>query len=195
MNASSTSRSLLARIRANDSVAWTRLVQLYAPLVCYWCRQARLPEHDLADVTQEVFKAVASHVAGFQTLEQRGSFRGWLRVITRNKVHDYYRRREREPRAIGGSEAHLQLVALPVAELASSDGSEEKAHRRLFRQALAAIQAEFEDRTWQAFWRVVVDDRPVSDVAAELGMRPGTVRVCKSRVLHRLRQELGDLWQ
>ena len=39
---------------------------------------------------------------------------------------------------------------------------------------------------------VVVDGRETNDVAADLGMRPGTVRVAKSRVLKRLRLEVGD---
>jgi hypothetical protein len=33
------------------------------------------------------------------------------------------------------------------------------------------------------------------DVAADLGMSPGAVRVAKYRVLHRLREELGDLME
>ncbi|MGZ0169074.1 MAG: hypothetical protein ACKVHE_05935 [Planctomycetales bacterium] len=33
-----TSLSLLARVKCNDSDAWQRLVNLYSPLVDYWCR-------------------------------------------------------------------------------------------------------------------------------------------------------------
>jgi RNA polymerase sigma-70 factor (ECF subfamily) len=39
---------------------------------------------------------------------------------------------------------------------------------------------------------VAVDGRAAADVAADLGMQPGAVRVAKSRVLLRLRKELGD---
>jgi RNA polymerase sigma-70 factor, ECF subfamily len=63
----------------------------------------------------------------------------------------------------------------------------------LFHRALDMIRAEFEPRTWQAFWQTTIDDRAPKDVAADLGMSPGAVRVAKSRVLHRLREELGDL--
>jgi RNA polymerase sigma-70 factor (ECF subfamily) len=55
------------------------------------------------------------------------------------------------------------------------------------------IQTDFEERTWQAFWRVVVAGQSPQEVAAELAMTAGAVRVAKCRVLHRLRQELGDL--
>jgi hypothetical protein len=39
---------------------------------------------------------------------------------------------------------------------------------------------------------VAVEGRLAADVAADLNMQPGAVRVSKSRVLLRLRRELGD---
>jgi RNA polymerase sigma-70 factor (ECF subfamily) len=63
----------------------------------------------------------------------------------------------------------------------------------LYHRLLGLLKAGFEDRTWQAFWRVAVDGRPAADVADELGMSAVAVRKAKSRVLHRLREEAGDL--
>ena len=63
--------------------------------------------------------------------------------------------------------------------------------RALFHRALDMIRGEFEQRTWQAFWQTTIEGRAPKDVAADLGMSPGAVRVAKS--LHRLREELGDL--
>jgi len=71
--------------------------------------------------------------------------------------------------------------------------AEEEAERGLLRRALEMIRDEFEERTWQAFWRTTVDGQAPRDVAADLAMSPGAVRVAKCRVLHRLREELGDL--
>jgi RNA polymerase sigma-70 factor (ECF subfamily) len=39
----------------------------------------------------------------------------------------------------------------------------------------------------------VIEGRQAADVAADLGVKPGTVRVAKSRVLLRLRRELGEV--
>jgi RNA polymerase sigma-70 factor (ECF subfamily) len=58
---------------------------------------------------------------------------------------------------------------------------------------LDLVRGEFENRTWEAFWRTAVEDRPARDVADELGMSVLAVYKAKSRVLRRLRQELGDL--
>jgi RNA polymerase sigma-70 factor (ECF subfamily) len=55
------------------------------------------------------------------------------------------------------------------------------------------IRGAIEWRTWQAFWLTAVEGRLPRDVALELGISPGAVRVAKSRVLKRLRDELGGL--
>ena len=51
-----------------EPAAWNRLVALYAPLVWNWCRSCGLQEQDQADIFQEVFQAVASHLDQFQAL-------------------------------------------------------------------------------------------------------------------------------
>ena len=69
-----------------------------------------LRDDDAADVFQEVFQAVAAHLAGFRRDRAGDTFRGWLRTITRNKVNDHFRRRQREPGGVGGSEARVRLA-------------------------------------------------------------------------------------
>src|SRR4051794_34805294 len=61
-----TSRSLIDRVKAGDEAAWDRLVGLYGPLVYRWCRQSDLPDQELADIFQDVFQAVATHIASFR---------------------------------------------------------------------------------------------------------------------------------
>jgi RNA polymerase sigma-70 factor, ECF subfamily len=191
---SATSRSLLERVRANDTAAWDRLVALYGPLVFHWCRRWDLQDQDAADIFQEVFQAVAAHVGAFRKERPGDTFRGWLRTITRNKVRDHFRRLGREPGGAGGTDAQLRFAQLPAPPPPDDDAPDaDEAERGLFHRALELIRGEFEERTWQAFWRTAVAGQAPRDVAADLGMSPGAVRVAKSRVLHRLREELGDL--
>jgi RNA polymerase sigma-70 factor (ECF subfamily) len=108
-------------------------------------------------------------------------------------VLDHFRRLGREPGGVGGTDAQQRLAALPAPEPALEPGTpEDRAELSLFYRGLDVIRGEFEPRTWQAFWRTAVEGRSPRDVGDELGMSPGAVRVAKSRVLHRLRQELGD---
>jgi RNA polymerase sigma-70 factor (ECF subfamily) len=191
----STSRSMLAGARGDDQAAWTRLVSLYAPLAAAWCRRWGVPQQDVMDVVQDVFASVAKSLARFRKEQPQDTFRGWLATIARNKVHDYFRRRGDEPAAAGGTEAWQRITQ--VSEEAGSDESSDEAEAAVFqevlRRALDSIRGEFQERTWQAFWRTVVEGRTAGDVATELAMQPGAVRVSKSRVLCRLRRELGDV--
>jgi RNA polymerase sigma-70 factor (ECF subfamily) len=187
-----TSCSLLAGLHGNDSLAWERLISLYAPLVWNWCRKTNLPGQDVPDVVQEVFKAVATHIQCFHKDSPHDTFRGWLRTITKNKVHDYFRSLRQQPRGAGGTEAQQRWLQMADPE-GSEDVDAEGLENELFHRALALIQAEFEERTWRAFWSVAVDGRSPQEAALELGMSCGAVRVAKCRVLHRLRQELGDV--
>jgi RNA polymerase sigma-70 factor (ECF subfamily) len=185
-----TSPSLLERARAQDEEAWRRLVHLYNPLVAAWCARWDVRGQDADDVGQEVFRAVAAALGTFHRDRPGDTFRGWLRAITRSKVLDHLRRRRRQPLAEGGTDAQLHLQQ--VAEPEWADDSEE-ALRALYQRALELVRGEFEARTWEAFWRAAVAGQSPAVIAADLGVSPAAVRKAKSRVLHRLRQEFGDL--
>ena len=194
-----TSGTLINAARADDPQAWNRLVALYSPLVYHWCRGWQLQPHDAADVVQEVFQSVAVSMRGFRKSQPNDTFRGWLRTITRNKVYDHFRRTNRQPQAAGGTEMGQCLADVAAPPLASEerppDGPppDDEPERLLFFRALELIRGEFAESSWQAFWRTTVDGLSAPEVAAELGLSPGAVRVAKSRVLQRLRSELGDL--
>ena len=188
----STSRTLLERIRSADPVAWRRLVELYGPVVRRWAQHLQLQASDAADITQEVFRAVAEHIAEFHHDGSGYRFRSWLKTITVNKVRDQFRRRAREAQALGGSEAR-QLFEQQAESVNLSPAQEEEGLSDLCRRALQLIQSEFEETTWKAFWQTAVEDRLAADVAADLGMSLAAVYKAKSRVLHRVREEFSDL--
>ncbi len=189
----STSRSLLLGLKQNDSDAWDRLVELYAPLVFHWCRRLDVPEQDIVDIFQDVFQSLAKNINKFRRDRPGDTFRGWMRTITRNKVYDHFRKAGRQPGAVGGTEAYQRLSQFPDAETDEVQSNDGEAHNGLFLRALEVIRQDFADRTWQAFWQIVVEGKTPKEVGERLSMRPGTVRVAKSRVLHRLRQQLGDI--
>jgi RNA polymerase sigma-70 factor (ECF subfamily) len=113
-----------------------------------------------------------------------------LRGITQFKIQDYYRRRAAEPAAQGGTDAHLRLEQVSEPVLPEDTPEDLSA---LYRRALELVRNEFEVRTWTAFWRAAVEEQRPADIAEDLGLTAAAVRKAKSRVLHRLRQEVGDL--
>jgi RNA polymerase sigma-70 factor (ECF subfamily) len=187
-----TSLSLLERARANDPQAWSRLAALYRPLVRFWCRQAGCPGAEVEDVAQEVFAAVASGLSRFHHDRAGDTFRGWLRGITRNQVLLYFRRNQGRPQPEGGSDALGRLLDL-ADPLAGSAADEVQEVSQLYRHAVEQVRDEFEERTWEMFWRTVIDDVSPAALAEELSVTPAAVRQAKSRVLRRLKEEMGEL--
>jgi RNA polymerase sigma-70 factor (ECF subfamily) len=191
-----TSKTLLQRLRDNDSDAWRVMVQLYSPLVRHWAVRGGVRGVDVEDVTQEVLQAAVSHLPNFRREQPGDSFRGWLRGITRNMVLQHFRKSGRHPQASGGTDALVQLQAVEdsaAAELDQEDPAEELDGLR--RRALELVRDEFEERTWRAFWMTVVEGRAPADIAAEMGVSPTAIRMAKSRVLRRLKETFGDFIQ
>jgi RNA polymerase sigma-70 factor (ECF subfamily) len=186
-----TSLSLLQRARGQDPEAWRRLLELYRPLVLCWCRHAGVRDADAEDVAQEVFAAAAAGLGAFRRDRPGDSFRGWLHGITRNQTRIHFRRNGRHPAAEGGSDAWDRLQG--VADTLPADPEEDAEVGRLYRRALELVRGEFEERTWQAFWLTAIEGRSPAALADELGMSAAAVRQAKSRVLRRLKLEVGDL--
>jgi RNA polymerase sigma-70 factor, ECF subfamily len=183
-------QSLLQRVRDLDPDAWDRVVELFGPVVLRWCRQSGLSLHDAADVVQEVWTAVLPGMARFRRDRPGDSFRGWLWTITRNAIRDHFH--DCDPPPKGGSTWQRVLEQFP--DKPPDSGQSDPTDRQLLTSRLLEIaKAEFEDRTWRAFWRTTVDKLPAADVAAELGMTKKAVRQAKYRVARRLRQLKAEL--
>lgn len=193
-----TSLSLLARLRAGDEQGWGRLVRLYGPLVYNWCRRAGLSQDDAEDAVQDVFAAVSQHLEKFRRDRPGDSFRKWLKTIAFNRAREFHRRQSIRPRAQGGTHAQMQFAALaePTLDYVPPDDStdeDESERQHLLRQATELVRTDFEPATWSAFWETAVRGRAAPDVAADLGITANAVRIAKSRVRARLREELDGL--
>ena len=190
---SETRQSLLDRARMRDELAWTELVDLYSPLIMRWCQRSGIGPESTADCIQEVFSAVARSLDTYHAPGSNGAFRGWLWTITRNKLRDAGRRNVRQVNALGGSAGLNQLneVAESLDFLTDEPSIAEDVHA-LTRRALIQIQSSFSAQSWQAFWRSVVDGIPTEVVAQELGLTSAAVRQIRSRIMRRLREQLGD---
>jgi RNA polymerase sigma-70 factor (ECF subfamily) len=192
---------LLEQARARNHEAWERIVRLYSPLVYNWCRRSGLREDDILDVAQEVFRSVYAKLDGFQKVRPDQSFRAWLKTITRHKVTDFHRLMSRQPAGQGGSEAQEMLEnwadVVPASEADPAEDEDEKAdeseRKLILGRCLDMVRDEFEPRTWNAFWNVVVDEIPAAEVAGSLGISRNAVYLAKSRVLKRLSERFDQL--
>jgi RNA polymerase sigma-70 factor (ECF subfamily) len=192
--ANSTSLTLIDRIKIHDKEAWVRLVTLYTPFLHYWCRRWGVSRADADDVLQEVFQAISQNLKDFRREQTGHSFRGWIRGIARNKALSL--RRRQKLRAEGGTGFYRQSLLIPDRTIDSipddTERDENEAISVLYEHALKLVRNEFEDRTWQAFWRAVVEGQAPAIIAEDLGVTAAAVRQAKSRVLRRLKVILGE---
>ncbi len=185
-----TSRSLLLRIRdARDQAAWGEFAEIYTPLIFRFCRSRRLQEADASDVTQDVLRAVAQSIGGFDYEPRRGKFRSWLFKVVRSKLSNFIEARRRNPQGTGSTTLHERLEEQPAEDTEESWDREYIEH--VLRWASERVRSEFQERTWQAFWRTAVQSEAAAKVAESLEMTIGAVYVARSRVLGRLKEKLA----
>jgi RNA polymerase sigma-70 factor, ECF subfamily len=186
--------SLLERVKLHDPDGWQKLVRLYGPAVADWCRRAGLQEADVSDVSQDVFRSVFRSIERFRRDRPTDTFRGWLWSITHRRIQDHRRRLQDRALAQGGSTARLRLGELPAEESHLETSVEQQSTQAgIVARSLELVRTDVEAATWEAFWRVTVEQQTASEVAQSLGTTPGAVYVAKSRVLKRLRELLVGL--
>jgi RNA polymerase sigma-70 factor, ECF subfamily len=183
-----TSPTLLQKLRdPSDAAAWDRFVDLYLPLLMHWARRIPARGAEPADLVQEVFVKLTRELPKFNYEPARGRFRCWLRTLCGNQWRDYQKKRANQ---LGQADA-AQLDGLPAAD----DGLEQFWNREytafVLREAFKIVEGEFDATSRTVFTEVIVNGRPVNDVAQALGVRPNAVSMRKFRVLRRLRRELG----
>jgi RNA polymerase sigma-70 factor (ECF subfamily) len=181
--------SLLVRLRdARDADAWADFVAVYAPLVYGLARRQGLQDADAADLTQDVLRAVVCAAPQFAYDPGKGTFRGWLFTVARNRIRKCARRRRRQA-LTACRDSHKALEEEPAP--AEEDPQWEREYRdHLFAWATEKVRPTFRPATWQAFWQTAVESREPQDVATDLGMSVGAVYIARCRVLARIREQV-----
>ncbi len=187
-----TRASLLRRIRdPGDTRSWQTFMDVYSPLIYRHARSRGLQDADAAEVTQDVLFQVSQSVQSLEYSPERGRFRDWLGTVAENKIRTFLTRRTGAVQG-RGDPAACDLLATVLAPEQETEW-EEAFNRHLLQTALARTRVHFEEQTWRAFELVWREDRPVAQVAQELGQQINWVYLAKSRVLKRLRAEIEEL--
>jgi RNA polymerase sigma-70 factor, ECF subfamily len=161
---------LIMRLAGGDDAALRELFNRHAPVLAARLR-AVLPPSDVEDVLQETFLAAWKGASSYRPERKAG---GWLWVIARNQAALLLRRRG--PRTLSINTGPLDEAPLAGTQL-------DPAEAALVRADIAAALAGPDGDVLRLMY---VEDRPVAEVAALLGVPAGTV---KSRA-HRARRVL-----
>jgi RNA polymerase sigma-70 factor (ECF subfamily) len=154
-----------------------------------------LEHHDAEEIAQEVIIEVAGKMKEFRYDRSKGSFRAWLRNLTRWRVNDW--RRKRNPARpnkveVDGDEAHPAPVEL-LADTGSADWEtmfDLEYKRKLFELALKRVRLRAKATHFQVFDLCERRQWPCAKVAATLGMSVPNVYLIKFRVLAMVKLEV-----
>jgi RNA polymerase sigma-70 factor (ECF subfamily) len=167
-------------------------VEIYAPLVYGYARKHGLQDADAADLTQDVLQAVSGGIRRLDYDPRRGSFRGWLFTVVRNKFRNFVAAQKRPGRGSGDSDSQKRLNELPAREEDQSAWWDEEYERRVFAWAAEQVRGRFAESTWQAFWQTAVEGKTGPQAARELRMSVAAVYLAKGRVMTRLKEVIRE---
>jgi len=186
--------SLLARIKnTGDRQAWAEFVDIYAPLIYGFAQNKGLQDADAADLTQEVLGAVARSAARLEYDPARGTFRGWLFTVVRHKLSNFGVAQRRHQPGSGDTDLNRRLEQHPAPTADEAAAWESEYERQLFTLACEQVRRDFQESTWQAFWRTAIQGTSGKQVAGDLGITSAAVYLAKRRVIARLRQQIEYL--
>jgi RNA polymerase sigma factor (sigma-70 family) len=169
---------LVEAAAAGDRVAFTRLVDLYRPLVTLVACRYVSRRADTDDIVQEVWIKLWEHIGA---IERPEALPGWLRRVTTNVAFRFHSRNGR-------------LVASDVAELPATDVTEDLGLRR-------SVLGEVQGAVGQALGRLkpsdrqlvellMVDDRPdYRAVSRQIDRPVGSIGPTRQRIFERLRRD------
>lgn len=168
--------ALFDRVRRGDRAAFDAWVHETAPAVWTLLRRLTSDERAAEDAMQETFLAAWRGAASFGA---EGSARAWLYGIARRQAARTWRRRVGEP----ASAEPLTALALRAGW---GDDPETLAARGEDRSALLAALGALDASSREVIVRCDLEGCAPIDLARELGIEPGTLRVR----LHRARLQL-----
>jgi RNA polymerase sigma factor (sigma-70 family) len=194
-----TRRSLLSRLKDwDDHESWRVFFDTYWKLIYSAAMKAGLTDAEAQDVVQETVISVMKSMPGFKYDVKVGSFKGWLLRLTRWRVVDQFRKRQR---GIDAQKTDLETSTGTSAIEAMIDpaGSkleavwDEEWESNLIDAALERVKTKVDSKQYQIFDLHVLKKWPVLKVAKMLSVNPGRVYLSKHRIGKLLKEEVNRL--
>jgi RNA polymerase sigma-70 factor (ECF subfamily) len=191
--------TLLSRLEDwDDQDSWKEFFDIYWRLIYSVAIKSGLTESEAQDVVQETIISVAKDIHKFKRDRALGSFKGWLRNVTRWRIADQLRKRTRAANPDDSTTA-AELPRPDVADIPDPAGSaaesvwDEEWQSNLLHAALERIRKSIKEEHYQIFDLYVVKQWPARKVARALRTNIGLVYLVKYRVSALLQKEVRRL--
>jgi RNA polymerase sigma-70 factor (ECF subfamily) len=196
-----TRQSLLTRLRdLQDQEGWREFFDTYWRLIYNVARQSGLGDLAAQEVVQSTFIYLARRMPKFRYDPARGSFKSWLRVVTRSRI-SVYRRTEK---------AGEQFIREPLPDADKDDGSpieqwpdpaadaldelwQREWEENLLSAAYRRVRSKVSSRQLLIFRLATTDDLSLTQVAKKLGVSLAQVYLARHRVGKLLKAEVQRL--
>ncbi|MEM7476866.1 MAG: sigma-70 family RNA polymerase sigma factor [Planctomycetota bacterium] len=190
MNIPSQTRvSLLLELRdLENSQAWEEFVSQYGPKIYNWCQFWKLQQVDAEDITQALLLKLFQQMRQFEYQPSQGSFRSWLKTVTRNAVRDHWRRKKAV--TAEKSEVWEQMLNTPAVEDFSAR-MEKIFDLELLQFAKLRVKSRVAAHNWKVFELSEKGDMTVQEISAKTGVRVPMVYVAKSKIVRLLKEEVA----
>jgi RNA polymerase sigma-70 factor (ECF subfamily) len=132
----------------------------------------------------------------FQYDRSKGSFKGWLLQLTRWRIGDQFRKRQRDANLIATCDEETTRTALidSIPDPAGIEAVwEDEWQKNMVETALQRVKERIKPKQYQIFDLYVVKRWPISKVTATLGVNFGQVYLAKHRVMVLIKREIKTM--
>jgi RNA polymerase sigma-70 factor (ECF subfamily) len=150
-----TRSSLIHRLKATiNGESWQDFFNTYWELIFNVARRAGLSHADAQDVVQETIVKVHKSFDRFQYDRKRGSFKGWLRSVTRSRLAEHFKKQQKR---LPLNQPFEDSSENPTAEIIDPNGLElkkiwkEEWHKHIIHSALTRLKRIVSPKQFQIF--------------------------------------------
>jgi RNA polymerase sigma factor (sigma-70 family) len=189
-----TRQSLLSRLRDwQDQAGWREFFDSYWRLIYNVARKSGLSDSEAQDVVQNTFIYLTRRMSNFQYDRKRGSFKSWLRVVTRSRIHVFWRMQKGEQKFVhelwSGAGEEIEAVPDPSAD-AVDEVWQREWEENLVSTALRRVRAKVSSQQLLIFRLSTLNELPLPQVAKKLGVNLAQVYLARHRVGRLMKAEM-----
>ena len=194
-----TRQSLLSRLRDwQDQDGWRDFFDSYWRLIYNVARKSGLDDSAAQEVVQFTFIYLSRRMPNFRYDPARGSFKSWLRVVTRSRI-SAYRRSEKNggvfvlsPLPGEEDEFPIEQLSDPTADVLDEEWRREW-EENLLNTAFRRLRSKVSAQQLLVFRLATPGDLPLTQVAKKLGVSLAQVYLARHRVGRLLKAEVARL--
>ncbi len=192
-----TRESLLSRLKDwQDEESWKEFFDTYWRLIFSAGIKAGLRQAEAQDAVQETVISVMKSMPGFRYRPVDGSFKSWLLRLTKWRIADQFRRRQKglvEPAEHDEASKEV-LESIPDPSVRALEAMwDEEWESTLVNAAMHRVKRTVDSKQYQIFDLYAVKGWPVRKVAAVLKISVGSIYLAKHRVGTQFKKHLAEL--